>query len=86
MLIVASCIAILMGTRVVTMNYTLIPLAKWGGIRTGRDQTRFAEQGWLLICTSVSWTIGMVGYLLNQMPYTKQISSISWCTPTTGLI
>jgi very-long-chain ceramide synthase len=42
------------------MDYLLKPFAVWGGIKTNKGRIRFAEQGWILICYSISWTIGMV--------------------------
>src|SRR4051812_9055143 len=54
-------IVLFTGLRAATVDYALIPLAKNGGVKTGRDQVRFAEQAWLLIYYAVFWTLGMVG-------------------------
>lgn len=43
------------------MDYVLRPLARKGGVKNARDETRFAEQAWLMIYYSVFWTLGMVG-------------------------
>ncbi|CAG8624354.1 5893_t:CDS:2 [Paraglomus brasilianum] len=43
--------------RAAVMEHLLIPIAKKEGIKT---TTRFAEQGWLFIYYSTSWTLGMV--------------------------
>jgi acyl-CoA-dependent ceramide synthase len=48
------------GLRAAVMDYILMPLAKKGGVKTFRDQTRFAEQAWLLVFYSVFWPLGMV--------------------------
>ncbi|PSS28029.1 hypothetical protein M430DRAFT_132140 [Amorphotheca resinae ATCC 22711] len=60
-------IVVFTGLRAAAMDYVLMPLAKRGGVKTGRDQTRFAEQAWLLIYYSVFWTLGM--YLLVNSDY-----------------
>lgn len=46
--------------RAAVMDYILSPFAKWGGVKTEKDRTRFAEQAWLLIYYSVFWPLGMV--------------------------
>jgi acyl-CoA-dependent ceramide synthase len=53
-------VVIFTGLRAAAIDYVLIPLAKMGGARTTRTQTRFAEQAWLLVYYSVFWTLGMV--------------------------
>lgn len=57
---VLNWIVVFTGLRASVMDYILEPMAKRGGVRTQRDQTRFAEQAWLLIYYSVFWSIGMV--------------------------
>lgn len=57
---VSYWIVVFTGLRAAVMDYLLKPLAKKGGVKTERDQTRFAEQAWLLIYCSVFWTLGMV--------------------------
>lgn len=53
-------IVVFTGIRAAVMDYLLAPFAKKAGAKTERDQTRFAEQAWLLIYYSVFWTLGMV--------------------------
>jgi acyl-CoA-dependent ceramide synthase len=53
-------IVVFTGLRAAVMDYVLTPFAKNAGAKTERDQTRFAEQAWLLIYYSVFWTLGMV--------------------------
>jgi acyl-CoA-dependent ceramide synthase len=53
-------IIVFTGLRAAVMDYLLTPFAKKAGAKTERDQTRFAEQAWLLIYYSVFWTLGMV--------------------------
>ena len=47
------------------MDYVLRPLARKGGVKNARDETRFAEQAWLMIYYSVFWTLGMVSWIPN---------------------
>lgn len=58
--VVFFCITVFTGLRAAVMNYVLLPLAKKGGVKTARDQTRFCEQAWLLVYLSFTWTLGMV--------------------------
>ncbi|KAL3418953.1 longevity-assurance protein [Phlyctema vagabunda] len=52
-------IVVFTGLRASVMDYILQPIAVWGGVKTQRDQIRFAEQAWLCIYYSVFWTLGM---------------------------
>ena len=60
-LMVLYWIVIFTGLRAAFIDCVLILLAKTGGIKTVRDQLRFAEQAWLLVYYSVFWTLGVVG-------------------------
>ncbi|PMD63312.1 longevity assurance proteins LAG1/LAC1 [Hyaloscypha bicolor E] len=60
-------IVVFTGLRAAVMDYLLTPFAKKAGAKTERDQTRFAEQAWLLIYYSVFWTLGM--YILVNSDY-----------------
>jgi len=51
------------GLRATVMDYILTPLGKRCGIKTPRDETRFAEQAWLITYYMVFWPIGMVSVL-----------------------
>ncbi len=53
-------IVVFTGLRAAVIDYLLTPLANWAGVKTERDQTRFAEQAWLLLYYSVFWTLGAV--------------------------
>lgn len=53
-------IVVFTGARVAIMDFLLQPFAKWGGIRTSKGRTRFAEQGVVFLYYSASWTMGMV--------------------------
>jgi acyl-CoA-dependent ceramide synthase len=64
---VSFWIVVFTGLRAAVMDYVLIPLAKRGGVKTERDQTRFTEQAWLLIYYSVFWPLGMVGFLFCEI-------------------
>lgn len=57
---VSFWIVVFTGLRAAVMDYILMPFAKEGGVRTERDQTRFAEQAWLLIYYVFFWPLGMV--------------------------
>ena len=63
--LVSYWIVVFTGLRASVMDYILMPLATKGGVKTKRDQTRFAEQAWLLIYYSVFWTLGMVRQILG---------------------
>jgi acyl-CoA-dependent ceramide synthase len=65
---VSYWIVVFTGLRAAVMDYILTPLAKKCGIKTERDQTRFAEQTWLLVYYSVFWSLGMV----SSMPYRRR--------------
>lgn len=54
------------GLRAGVMDYILKPLARAGGIRKDRVRLRFAEQAWLVIYDSISWSLGMVRYWSSQ--------------------
>ena len=58
-------IVIFTGLRAAFMDYVLRPLARKGGVKNARDETRFAEQAWLMIYYSVFWTLGMVSWILK---------------------
>jgi len=60
--VVFFCITVFTGLRAAVMDYILLPLAKKGGVKTARDQTRFCEQAWLLVYLSFTWTLGMVSF------------------------
>lgn len=48
------------GLRATVMDYILTPIAKKMGVKTLRDEVRFAEQSWLILYYLVFWPIGMV--------------------------
>ncbi|KAF8862621.1 longevity assurance proteins LAG1/LAC1 [Acephala macrosclerotiorum] len=60
-------IVVFTGLRAAVMDYLLMPMAKKGGIATAKNQTRFAEQAWLLIYVSVFWSLGI--YILVNSDY-----------------
>jgi len=64
--LVAYCVVIFTGLLAAVMDYVLTPLAKNGGVKTKRDQTRFSEQDWLLVYYSFFWTIGMARKALES--------------------
>ncbi|KWU41730.1 longevity assurance proteins LAG1/LAC1, partial [Rhodotorula sp. JG-1b] len=53
--------------REATMRWVFRPLARWSGIRSSRAVVRFAEQGWLLVYYTLSWSIGL--YINQTSPY-----------------
>jgi hypothetical protein len=57
---VSYWIVVFTGLRAAVLDYLLLPMAKKGGVKTKRDQTRFAEQAWLLVYYTVFWPLGMV--------------------------
>jgi acyl-CoA-dependent ceramide synthase len=48
------------GIRVATMEYVLKPFARAGGISSKKGLTRFAEQGWMFLYYTASWSLGLV--------------------------
>ncbi|KAH6718484.1 TLC domain-containing protein [Leptodontidium sp. MPI-SDFR-AT-0119] len=60
-------IVVFTGLRAAVMEYILTPLAKKGGVKTQRDQTRFAEQAWLWIYATSAWTLGL--YIISNSDY-----------------
>ena len=47
------------GARCSVMDYALVPLARWAGIKKKKAQVRFAEQGWMVLCYGTLWCFGM---------------------------
>jgi acyl-CoA-dependent ceramide synthase len=70
-------IVVFTGLRAAVMDYLLTPFAKKAGAKGERDQTRFAEQAWLLVYYSVFWTLGLVrGVPTQNLPrLTKVVHS-----------
>jgi len=82
-------IVVFTGLRAAVMHYLLMPIAKRGGVKTERDQTRFAEQAWLLVYYSVFWTLGMVSGTFSNCSELEEGAianehSIFLSIPTTG--
>jgi len=71
---VSYWVVIFTGLRAAVMDYILMPLAKKGGVKTERDQTRFSEQAWLLVYCSVFWTLGM--YILVNSDYWLNLKNL----------
>lgn len=71
---VSYWIVVFTGLRAAVMDYILMPLAKKGGVKTARDQTRFAEQAWLLVFYSVFWPLGM--YILIKSDYWMNLKEL----------
>ena len=53
-------ITVFIGLRVAIMDYVLMPLARASGIQKKKARVRFAEQAWLLLYSSIFWSLGMV--------------------------
>jgi hypothetical protein len=83
---VSFWIVVFTGLRASIMDYILIPFAKSHNVRTERNQTRFAEQAWLLIYYSVFWTLGMVSPMTRVRVIIANFASTSISIPTTGSI
>ncbi|KAF4919264.1 Sphingosine N-acyltransferase-like protein FUM18 [Colletotrichum viniferum] len=64
---VALCVVLCIGIRASLMNHVLSPLGRHWGIKKEKDETRFAEQGWMLTYYVVFWPLGM--YLYFKSPY-----------------
>ncbi|EHY59147.1 Sphingosine N-acyltransferase lag1 [Exophiala dermatitidis] len=52
-------IIVFSGLRCAVMDYFLAPLASALGIKKKKPKVRFAEQAWLLLYYSISWSVGM---------------------------
>ena len=76
-------IVVFTGLRAAVMDYLLTPFAKKAGAKTERDQTRFAEQAWLLVYYSVFWTLGMVRRSSAKKASYLTEGSTYWSTLTT---
>lgn len=76
--LVSFWIIVFTGLRAATMDYLLIPLARWHGITKKKVAIRYAEQAWLLIYYSAFWGLGMVCFLRPQAaePETNMLRSI----------
>ncbi|KAJ0338666.1 hypothetical protein COL922a_005375 [Colletotrichum nupharicola] len=64
---VALCVVLCIGIRASLMNHVLSPLGRHWDIKKEKDETRFAEQGWMLTYYAVFWPLGM--YLYFKSPY-----------------
>ncbi|KAI5479282.1 longevity-assurance protein [Pseudohyphozyma bogoriensis] len=53
--------------RDASMRWLLQPIARRAGIKTKRNLTRFAEQGWALLYYIVFWSLGM--YIMQTSEY-----------------
>ncbi|RKF61884.1 Sphingosine N-acyltransferase-like protein FUM18 [Erysiphe neolycopersici] len=60
-------IIVFTGLRAAVINYGMMEIAKKGGIKAKRDQTRFAEQAWLSVYYLVFWSLGM--YIMINSEY-----------------
>lgn len=57
---VSTWIIIFTALRAATMDYLLLPFAKCAGINKRKATIRFAEQAWMLIYYTLSWSLGAV--------------------------
>lgn len=57
---VSLWIVVFTALRAATMDYLLVPVARFMGVNKRKATIRFAEQGWLLIYYAVFWTLGIV--------------------------
>ena len=55
-------IIVLTALRAATLDYLLVPLATFSGITKKKEKVRFAEQAWILLYDTVTWSLGMVRY------------------------
>ncbi|KAI9845759.1 MAG: sphingosine N-acyltransferase lag1 [Sclerophora amabilis] len=77
-------LTIFTGLRAATMDYILLPLARWGGVRNRKGRNRFAEQAWLLLYYGTFWAVGM--YLYYNSDYWLDLSAMwrDWPTVEMG--
>ncbi|KAJ9494760.1 Sphingosine N-acyltransferase lag1 [Exophiala xenobiotica] len=55
------------GLRCAIMDYVLTPLASLLGLKKKKPKVRFAEQAWLVLYSSTSWSVGM--YVMYNSDY-----------------
>ncbi|RDL40824.1 Uncharacterized protein BP5553_00803 [Venustampulla echinocandica] len=67
-------IVVFTGLRAAVMDYILMPFAKKGGVKTQRDQTRFAEQAWLIVYYCCFFPLGM--YILVNSDYWLNLKNL----------
>ncbi|KAF2104568.1 longevity assurance proteins LAG1/LAC1, partial [Rhizodiscina lignyota] len=74
-------VVVLTGLRAALMDYILKPAARAGGIRKSRVRLRFAEQAWIGIYPTGSWSLGM--YIMYHSPYWLNLREMwaSWPSP-----
>jgi hypothetical protein len=53
-------VVVFTGLRAIFLDYVLLPFGQYTGIKTKKDQVRFAEQAWLVIDSIAFWSLGMV--------------------------
>jgi very-long-chain ceramide synthase len=58
--LVMHWIVVFTGLRVFVMEYVMSPLAEKAGIHKKKERIRFAEQAWIYVYSSLSWSLGMV--------------------------
>ena len=58
--LVVYWIVVFTAVRATVMDYVFKPFAQWAGVKTKKGRVRFAEQAWLFVYPSVSWSLGMV--------------------------
>ena len=54
-------VVVFTGLRVAFMEYVFSPLAEASGIVKRKAKIRFAEQAWVFVYNTASWSLGMVG-------------------------
>lgn len=59
--LVALWVVIFTMLRAATMDYVLLPCAKYIGINKKKATIRFSEQAWMLIYYCIFWSLGLVG-------------------------
>ncbi|KAH6675123.1 TLC domain-containing protein [Halenospora varia] len=67
-------IVVFTGLRAAVMDYILSPFAKYYGVDTKKNRTRFAEQAWLLVFYSVFWPLGM--HILYHSDYMFNLKNL----------
>ncbi|GAB7356950.1 hypothetical protein MBLNU459_g7793t1 [Dothideomycetes sp. NU459] len=76
-------IIVFTGLRAATMDYVLVPFARWQGITKKKATVRYSEQAWLLIYYCVFWGLGM--YLMCQSPYFFNLPALWSNFPTRSM-
>ena len=62
------------GIRCLAIDYILTPVAAWAGIQKKKPRLRFAEQAWILLYYTCSWSTGI--YIMYKSDYWMNLRAL----------